>query len=387
MDDRPGVLLTGARAPVALDLARRFHAAGWRVHAADSLAAHSTGASRAVSQRHRIAAAHDTAAFARDLARIAREHALELLVPTCEEAFHVAHVRPRLPAQLTVAVAELALLRQLHSKWEFLQLARGCGVGVPDSARVRTLAQARDWADGRAVVLKPEFSRFGTEVRLLPQGIDAATPELEGEQHWVVQQLLHGAEYCSYAVAARGRLLAHVAYAPRHRLRRSSSYYFDPVRLPALQAFAAALAAKTGYSGQLAFDWVVDGAGTPWVLECNPRGTSGVHLFAPHDPLPAALAGSGDGVIAPGHARAAMLAPLMWLDALPRALARGDLAGWRADLARADDVLAAPGDRAPLAWTGVDLAGFARIALRDRSSLRAASTADCAWDGAPLPGP
>ena len=40
------VLLTGARAPIALDLARQFAAAGWQVHTADSQPAHATSARR-----------------------------------------------------------------------------------------------------------------------------------------------------------------------------------------------------------------------------------------------------------------------------------------------------------------------------------------------------
>ena len=46
--NQPGkrLLLTGARAPVALDLARQFASAGWQVHTADSQPAHATATSR-----------------------------------------------------------------------------------------------------------------------------------------------------------------------------------------------------------------------------------------------------------------------------------------------------------------------------------------------------
>lgn len=388
MASRPGVLLTGARAPVALDLARRFHADGWRVHVADSLPAHSTGGSRAVAGRHRVASPRAApAGFIADLVRIARAQAIDLLVPTCEEVFYIAHGRAGLPGALQVATSSFDTLRALHSKWAFLGLAQGLGAGVPASARVRTLEQARAWAGGRPVVLKPEFSRFGTEVQLLPQGIGDAQAPLDGQRDWVVQALLAGRECCSYAVAANGRLLAHAAYAPKHRLARSSSYYFAPVQEPAITAFTAALVARLGYTGQIAFDWIIDQAGTPWVLECNPRATSGAHLFAPGDRLPAALAGQDMPCFGPGHDRAAMLAALMWADALPRALARGRLAAWRADMAGADDVLMVPGDRRPGPATLQDLAAFAVGAVRGRCSLRAAATADCEWDGQALAPP
>ncbi|MCW4454429.1 hypothetical protein OK348_06435 [Flavobacterium sp. MXW15] len=381
----PSVLITGARAPIALDLARRFHAHGWRVHVADSVPAHAAGASRAVAGRHRIAPPrHAPEAFAADLSRLVHEHRIDLLLPTCEEVFYVAHLRHRLPAQLRVLADDFDRLRSLHSKWEFLALARAAGLPVPDSARVASLAEARDWTAGRAVVLKPEFSRFGVHVRLYPHGIPADAAPLPDGQPWVVQQLCAGTEYCSYAVAERGRLLAHAVYQPRHRLRRSASYYFAPAAPPGLREHAAALVAQLGCSGQVAFDWIVAGDGRAHVIECNPRGTSGLHLFAPGDALPRALAGDGDGVLEPGHRRAAMLAPLMYLDALPRALAAGRLAQWHADLRAGDDVLARPGDRAPLPATLRDLGHYGLQAARRRISLRAASTADIEWDGAPL---
>ena len=382
----PKVLLTGARAPIALDLARRFHRHGWQVHVADSVPAHATRHSPAVHAYHPLPPPRSAlAAFGTALADIVQQQRIDLLLPTCEEAFYVAHVRPRLPAQLRVATAEPALLRQLHSKWQFLALARAAGLPVADSACVRTLDQARDWAGERAVVLKPEFSRFGVQVRLYPHGLPADAPALDGDQPWVVQQMCHGREYCSYAVAEQGRLLAHAVYQPRYRLHRSASYYFDPLRHPLLQAHAAALVAQLGYSGQIAFDWIIDADGTATVLECNPRGTSGIHLFAEDDALPAALAGDGMRCLAPGHARAAMLAPLMYLHALPVATACGTLERWRHDLRRADDVLTRPGDRAALVGNVRDLGHYALQSLRGGGNMRSVSTADIEWDGAPLP--
>ncbi|QDI05926.1 MBL fold metallo-hydrolase [Xanthomonas cerealis pv. cerealis] len=53
MASAPAVLITGARAPVALDLARRFAAQGWRVHLADSVACRISGWSHAVAASHR----------------------------------------------------------------------------------------------------------------------------------------------------------------------------------------------------------------------------------------------------------------------------------------------------------------------------------------------
>ena len=63
-----------------------------------------------------------------------------------------------------------------------------------------------------------------------------------------------------------------------------TEFYRDEIR-------DARLVAGTGYSGQISFDWIVGGDGCARAIECNPRATSGLHLFARDAALPAALMG------------------------------------------------------------------------------------------------
>ncbi|MEB1529090.1 ATP-grasp domain-containing protein [Xanthomonas sp. WHRI 7945] len=393
MASAPAVLITGARAPVALDLARRFAAQGWRVHLADSVACRISAWSRAATASHRIAPARDApAAYVADLNALVARHRIALLLPTCEEVFYLARYRHALPAQLDVLVDAFDTLRTLHSKWQFLQLARtlDADVDVPDSMRVRSLTQARDWAGSAPLVLKPEYSRFGVHVRVHPQGLPAAAPPLPDQGDWVAQRYCEGEERCSYAVARDGVLLAHAVYRPRYRLQRSSSYYFEAAPSPQIERFTAQLVGQLGFSGQISFDWIVSAQGRCSVIECNPRATSGLHLFAAADPLVAALDGScrdPAAVVRPAATRAAMLGPLMLGVALPAALRHGQLRRWRDDYARADDVLAPRGDRRPLAGALRDLGSHARLALAQRCTLREASTRDIEWDGEVLPPP
>lgn len=379
------VLLTGARAPVALDLARQFAAAGWQVHSADSQPAHATAASHAVSAHHPVPAPRQQPqAFIQALASLCQAQAIDLLLPTCEEVFYVAHGRSQFPAHTRVACMDLPLLRQLHSKWEFLGLAAAAGLRVPASARVHSIDQARQWAGTRPLVLKPEFSRFGVDVRLHRDGLPATARPLDGRP-WVAQALLDGQELCSYGVAHNGRLLAHAAYRPGWRMARSASYYFDGVDNPDILAQTRALVAALGYSGQIAFDWIVDAHGQATVIECNPRGTSAIHLFAGSDALVQALDGQGSQCRQPPPGSAAMLAPMMWLHAAPLALCRGQWPRWQHDWRRASDVLARGSDRAPRGRVLRDLGHYAVSALRSGGNLRAASTVDIEWDGQPLP--
>jgi len=382
----PNVLILGGRAPAALDHARRFAQQGWTVCIADSIPCQISGASKAVRATLRVASPrHAPAQFAADLRRIVQDHAIDLVVPTCEEVFFVSRYRHHLPAGVRVLAEDFAKLRAVHSKWQFLTLAQDCGADVPVSARVQTLDAARAWAAGRPVVLKPEFSRFGVHVRLYRNGIPDDAPPLADLGAWVVQTLVNGQEFCSYSVVDRGRLLAHALYRPDWRMSTSASFYFAPVRIDAIRAFVANFARKLDFTGQLSFDWIQQADGRVSPLECNPRATSGCHLFGPDDALPAALAGTLDGCIEPSPGLPRMVAPVMASVGLMHALGHGTLRQWRHDWHAAADVLTVPGDRAPL-WGAVsDMAAYARLALQRRCNLRQAATQDIEWDGEELP--
>ena len=378
-------MILGGRAPVALDHARRFARLGWRVHVADSVPCRLSGWSRAVAGTVRLPPPrHEPRAFATALARSLAELRVDLLLPTCEEVFYVARHRELLPATTIVATDGFDKLRALHSKLEFLELARGCGAHVPDSAPVESIAEARAWARDRPLVLKPEFSRFGVYVRLHPAGLPSNAPELARLGRWVAQEHCSGEELCSYSVAVGGRVTAHVAYRPLYRMAGSSSYYFDPVAEPRILAFVAAFVAKTGYTGQISFDWIRRADATLAVLECNPRAISGVHVFALDDDLPSAFTGDA-ALAAPSAPQAAMLAGAMLTAGLAGAARAGRLAAWRRDFARARDVLCAGGDAQPLAGGLCDLGSHVLRALRRRCSVREAMTLDIEWDGESLP--
>src|SRR5690606_7526337 len=124
---------------------------------------------------------------------------------------------------------------------------------------------------------------------------------------------------CSYAISDRGRLLAHAIYHPAYRLRRSSSYYFEPIVRPGIRDAIAAFVRGTRYTGQISFDWIESRQGGARALECNPRGTSGLHLFPLDAGLPSALLGDGD-LLEPSAPRARAIAALMRTDGLQVAL-------------------------------------------------------------------
>jgi hypothetical protein len=380
------VLILGGRAPVALDHARRFAHQGWGVFVADSIPCQISGASRAVQAVLRIASPrHAPARFVADLQRIVSTHAIDTIVPTCEEVFFVSRYRDRLPANVRVLSDDFDKLREVHSKWRFLTMAVDCEAHVPAAALVTSLGEAREWAGTQGIVLKPEFSRFGVHVRLYPNGIPGDARPLAPLGNWVVQEYADGQEFCSYSVADKGRLLAHSLYRPGWRMSISSSFYFEVAHNDAIRTFVERFARKLAFTGQLSFDWVVRTDGRASVLECNPRATSGCHLFSPDDALPSALDGTLAHCVEPSSQAPRMIGAVMMTAGLWQGIRRRELARWARDYRAAVDVIGTAADRGPTFGAISDFVSYARLALAQRRTLREAATHDIEWDGEALP--
>ncbi len=274
------VLLTGARAPATLELARLCARSGHEVHVADTDRWHICRGSRLISGVHRLPsprrAGPDTYALA--VNRLIATRRFDVIVPTCEEVFHLARVRSRIDAR--VVCESLAVLAALHDKAAFPLAAVAAGVPVPRTYRLRrpSGADAAELPAG-AYVIKRRFSRFATSVRVWHTGDAPPLTRDEVPGEWVAQQRLDGRMLCSWSVAQHGRVRAHVSYGVDATAgRHGAAISFLSVHHEAVRAWVRRFVAHHALSGQFAFDFIEsDGAVT--AIECNPRLTSGIHCF------------------------------------------------------------------------------------------------------------
>lgn len=385
MADR--VLITGARAAAALDIARDFAFAGWQVHMADCSAAHIARASRIPAGVHHYPSpVADPAGFRRGVAGLVSALDPVLVVPTCEEVFHLA--APMLADVLRgrLLAPALATLRCLHDKLAFAQACAAWGLPVPESHAVGDAADmARFRADSHQWVFKRRFSRFGDATLVGPDHEDLATIRFDADRPWLAQKRVFGVESCFHAVARDGELQAFAAYRSDWRLPGGACFAFTPEtagRAALLRPLAAQLARAAAIQGQFACDVMVDADGRPWLLECNPRATSGVHLLTGDGALARAL--TGQAPVPDRSGRAACLMPAMVVFGLPMALRRGQLSAWLRAVATMRDVISAPGDHLPVIGAMRDIADFRRHARRLGLSLAAATTHDIEWNGKEL---
>ena len=279
----PTILLTLGRLPKGLDIARSFAMAGWRVVVAEPYRRHLCGASRAVARSVQVTPpAEDHTLYLRDLARVVAEEAVALVVPVSEETMHVAFLRGQVPDAVRILTMPPALVLALHDKGGFVEAATAAGVPVPASAPLGTPAAAA-LAGQADFIVKPIHSCSGRGVRRFEAGAPLPPPEPA-----IVQRLIRGAEHSSCTLAHEGRVQATAVY--RGTLMSGSvAVGFERVDHQAIEAWIAAFVAHVGWTGFIAFDFIVDAAGTPWGIECNPRTTSGLHFFETADIAPAIL--------------------------------------------------------------------------------------------------
>src|SRR5882724_8638444 len=181
------VLVTGGRAPVALDLARNFAAAGAEVFVADSAPCFLCRSSRSATKAFRVPPPREAPrAFADAIRAIVRREQIDLIVPTCEEVFYLGRYALQLRSETDLFCADFALLRELHDKWRFTHLARDLGIDVPDTWLLRS---SRDLDEvtlpPRQLVFKPVFSRFAVHTLVSPSVDAMAALAPTEERPWV----------------------------------------------------------------------------------------------------------------------------------------------------------------------------------------------------------
>lgn len=374
---KPSVLVTGGRAPVALHWCRLFSAANWRVVVADSLKSPLARFSRLIDCYEPLPSPRSSPkAFKDRVGQIVDFHRIDLVLPTCEEVFHLAAAADGEAWATKLFAPPLQTLLTLHDKAHFNALMAQVAPAFAPAFHLLESPAALDKVQGEDWVFKPCFSRFGTDTLIRPTRQQRAEIQPSPNRPWVAQSYLPGEELCCSAIVHEGRLLALQAYFPVLRLRNGigAGIAFeaaDDACYWAIEPMIKALAQALNLTGQLSFDFRKDKAGQYKVLECNPRSTSGFHFFGPNGGLVEAVVDGTETLVR------APKGDLMG-ERLPSLLV-GGLSGLRT-AARLRPLSRWPGDTLSLLDQLRSFAELLRIARQSKCSIEAASTLDIKWD-------
>ncbi|MEB3197567.1 MAG: ATP-grasp domain-containing protein [Candidatus Sericytochromatia bacterium] len=380
------ILLTGARAPATLELARHFATAGHRVLSADSVAVNPCRRSRSVAKNFVLPApVKDFEGFTTAIADICQRESVAWVIPTCEEIFWVSRAKSRLERASQVLAPHLPVLTMLHSKWAFIEQLRELQIRVPSTWLLRSPddLEALRGAVNRPnrLVFKPVYSRFASRVLFWQDGQAWPDLNLEAQIPWVAQAWVTGQGVCTYGVAHAGKLLAHAAYPVRFTAGVGACISFEALPDERVLHWVEQVVAALCLTGQFAFDLIIDADGQIFPLECNPRATSGVHLFDHDGALASALMGEAKALVTPPEGAAAMLGLAMGVYGLPAALKHGQMADWGALVLRARDAVWRRDDPWPMVDLALTFREFGSMAQQRKITIAQAMTCDIEWNG------
>ncbi|THC94569.1 hypothetical protein EYZ11_005968 [Aspergillus tanneri] len=152
---------------------------------------------------------------------------------------------------------------------------------------IRKLDRSKEWA------VKPVFGRANTNVHHLRPGEPIPTIHVSEKDQYVAQEWIRGARYCSYSVFYQGFLRAHGVYPVLETIDGSSCVYFQACNHPKIKEYVERLAAQLfPIHGQISLDFI-ETEDRLVTIDCNPRASSGSHLWSGTPFLAMVLIGRG----------------------------------------------------------------------------------------------
>lgn len=281
---RLNILLSNGRFPTSLDLARQLKRSGHHVYVVDPMHYHVCKFSNAVRKSYHVPAPHtDSTGYIRGVKEAIHDANIDLVIPVHEEILYLAESdEPEIQKRLFAPPFDVLL--RLHSKWEFSRWLNRVGLDTPEAVLCRDMKDVERLDATKEWALKPVFGRASSKVYHLKPDTPLPTDcDVGEENHYIAQEWMYGERFCTYSVVRRGRMAALGIYPVKDTIDGSSCVYFQAIEHLPIQRYLERLVDNlpADMNGQLAFDFIeTTGDKRLLAIECNPRSTSGLHLFS-----------------------------------------------------------------------------------------------------------
>lgn len=310
---KKNILLSTARSYITLDLARKLKVAGHRVVVADTTRSNITNFSNSIDT-HLVypSPRFNPKGFINSLIEIIQQEEIELYIPIWEETYIVAKHKDQLPC--TVFCSSFPSLIELHSKWHYMEKLKTLQIPAPQTHLIKNDEDLQRLPRDRTFAIKASYSRASQSLYKLSP--DDLLPHLSFDplNPWIAQEWIEGEKHCSYSLCSEGKVLAHATYPVGYSIDNNSCLVFTAVHHPEIEEWVAHFAKLLNWTGHLSFDFIQAHDGPLYTIECNPRATSGLHLFPPEERLDEAFLGISKELIRPpvGYSQQIMMGMLLF---------------------------------------------------------------------------
>lgn len=377
------VLITFGRSFLSLNLARLLSAGGHRVTTVDSIPMVLTRVSKAVDSFHLVPPPKfKPQEYCRELARIVVDEKIDMVIPVHEETDILSMMRGLFPPECELFLSAFELENRLHNKFDFQEMLAERGIPTLAFARLNGPEDVAGLDCDGPFAVKKCYSRGSQKVHKVYPGDAMDWLDHDPSNPWLAQEWLTGDRYCTYSVVREGKIFAHATYPVGYAIGGSSCLSFVPAHHEPIYRWVSDFLAGTDFTGQVGFDFIDHPDKGLYCIECNPRGTSGIMMFRPHNRIDRAFFGENTEVIVPDHDVETMIKIGMVIF------------GWRADarqgrtmrqyfhdLREFEDVIGVPGDRLPGYLLPAAYLGVVRSSVKYRVGLAEGFMHDHEWDG------
>jgi len=224
--------------------------------------------------------------FRNYLLKTINENKIDYLIPTCEEVFYIAKIKDFIESNSNCKVfcGNFDLLTLLHSKYAYIDyIQQFDNIKHPKTLLFNNEIEVKNFINKNSdfkYVLKPEFSRFAWN--LGSNMIEWKSLEkfrFESNSKYIIQEYIDWDTICIFAVFSKWNLSIYSFYKNLLTYSGWSWIYFENYWDKILEKFLIDFWKKTSYHWQVSFDIILN---KTWyyIIECNPRTTSWIHLFS-----------------------------------------------------------------------------------------------------------
>ncbi len=380
------ILITGGVLPASLGLVRLLGSAGHRIIIGSCVWWATGRRSRYVDSFHLLPSPRfEYDAFLSTIEALIRDEEIDLIIPCFEEIFYLAKAVETLGRDDLLFADSLEFLQTLHDKYAFMECLAQHGLNHPKSHRITNKQELLRLSEaGQGWVLKPVHSRFSQQIFFDPEPGDIEPLDVSESHPWVLQQRIIGRQICTYSVVHHGVISGHVAYTSLLARGAGAGVACESLHHEACFQWVSEFVRKTAFHGQISFDFIEDEHGVPYVIECNPRATTGA-FFLSYEPDAAKLfLASGKALV---NARPGTKIINKTIAKLMRWENRGDKVERRRIQqisTQCNDYYASRADPRPRLWRLLCIPSILREARRKNMDIETLTTYRSIYDGAAL---
>ena len=387
MSTKKNILLTGGRAPATLHLARLFAKARHNVYVAESMKHHISKFSKAVIKNFHVPnPRQNTDKYIQALVSIVRSEHIDILIPTCEEIFYIAKNADLLNEYCTVFADNHSKLMTLHNKWEFISSVKSSEIHTPLTWIVYSQDELKGKLtlmpkDTQKFILKPVYSRFSSKAKIISKtDLNIQDIDISQNNPWIIQEFINGQQLCTYSIVKNGRIFAHTAYPTKFTAGMGSSINFEHKEYPEVFNWISEYVQEKNFTGQIAFDFIQTSDDKTYVIECNPRSTSGIHLFEQVDFAEAFLE-ENKTLINSNKSTKAMIALAMITYGLSSLKTFKGFINWLKVFIFSKDIIFSAKDPLPFIHQFYIFGSLGLTAIKNKIKIIEVSTMDIEWNG------